>query len=432
MALGDDYLLEMVTPSGETTTKLPAADSLNPDNCNHEATRAFTYIDITNPEACEWFFENLWYRCANEIGVDGCKIDFCEELPEYYELNYYDDEMPTAGSHHWYPTAFCAKFWEMISAKPDGGMCYTRGGGLGSQRAPYMWAGDQTRRYSSLQWQLNAVLSSVLSGVPFMSYDMSGYQYGNDYDGIKVRDPAFEAQVFIRGLQFTAFTPCMQTHGKVRNVFEFAAGDVKGTKLYYCEATETYTTEQYSTVDGARVTNTFSKRIPTTAGGFDPKTGEAIGTDYVYEVEPGSMTYVVDIYRAYVKLHELLTPYITEYSAIACESGMPLMRHLALMWQDDPVARDIEDAYMFGDAFLVVPVPDDGNARDIYLPEGRWLDLNTGEELAGGGWLTDYAASLTALPVFYNMDTTSATAQVLLPGIAEIFAHASVIGATLP
>ncbi|MBQ9785130.1 MAG: glycoside hydrolase family 31 protein [Clostridia bacterium] len=429
-----DYLLSMTLPSGEVITNLPAAETTNPDT-NGATNRAFPYLDITNPEACEWFFDKLWNKLANEIGVDGCKIDFCEELPEYYELNYYDEEMPTLGSHHWYPTAFCAKYWDMISSKPDSGMCYTRGGGLGSQRSPYMWAGDQTRRYTSLQWQLNAVLSSGLSGVPFMSYDMSGYQYGNDYDGINVRDPEFEAQVFIRGLQFTAFTVCMQTHGKVRNVHEFAAGDVKGTKLYYCAATETYTTEEKSTVNGERVTNTFSKFIPTTTEGFDPKTGEPIGTDYVYEVEPGSMTYVVEVYSAYVKLHEWLTPYITEYSAIACETGMPLMRHLALGWQDDPVARDIEDEYTFGDAFLVAPVLTDAVTRDVYLPEGEWLDLNTGLSYtvgADGLWLEDYDAPVTTLPLFYNQNTTSTTAEGLLPGIAEIFAYVNGIDVPLP
>ena len=424
-----DYLLEMIYPDGTTTTMLPAADSANPDN-GGATDRAYTYLDITNPEACEWYFETIWGKVANEIGVDGAKIDFCEELPEYYELNYYDKEMPTLGSHHWYPTAFCSMYWGMISSKPDGGMCFSRGGGIGSQRAPYMWAGDQLRRYDCLEWQLTAVLSSGISGVPFMSYDMSAYHYGNDLSNTAIRDPLYEAQVFVRGLQFSAFTVCMQTHGKVRNVFEFDAGDIKGTKLYYCEETKTYTTEATSEVNGVTVNNTFSKFIPTTTEGFDPKTGKVIGTDYVYELEPGSMPYIVDIYRGYVKLHDLLTPYITEYSQVACDTGMPLMRHLALTWQEDAVARDIEDQYMFGDAFLVAPVLNDGYARDIYLPEGRWLDLNTGEEYVITSdtpveerWLREYSVSLTTLPVFYNLDTTSTTAESLLPGVREILAY---------
>ena len=445
------YLLEMVLPDGSTTAMLPAAESNNPDTA-FSADRVNPYVDITNPDAVEWHFEELWGYCLNEIGVDGCKIDFCEELPEYYPLQYYDSTVPTKGSHHWYPTAYSVMYWEQVSSKPDGGMCYTRGGGIGSQRAPYMWAGDQTRRYSSLKWQLNAVMSSGLSGVPFMSYDMSGYQYGNDYDGINVRDPYFEGQVFIRGLQFTAFTPCMQTHGRVRNVFEFAAGDIKCTRLYKCKCNgETvYTTKKTCTVDGVTTTHEFAFWESTTTEGFDPKTGEPIGTDYIYEIKPGELTCVVDIYRAYVKLHELLTPYITELSAEACQTGMPLVRHLALTWQDDARVHNIEDEYTFGDAFLVAPVLDDTYSRDVYLPEGRWQDLNTGDvyEIANGvcikngeavgsnaekGYTIEgYEASIVTLPVFYNMDTESDTTAGLLAGLREILSELAVIEATVP
>ncbi len=404
----DDYLVKMVLPNGSTTTNLPVAETNNPDTVG--GADAYPYLDITNPKACEWFFDEIWDTLSNETGVDGCKIDFCETLPEYYELNYYDKTMPTAGSHHWYPTAFCAKFWEMISAKPDSGMCYTRGGGIGSQRAPYMWAGDQTRTFSSLRMQLIAVLSSGMSGVPFMSYDMSGYKYG-------VTNPKTEAHVFVRGAQYTAFTICMQQHGTVMQAFQFAEGMVKRVAVYKTEG-GTYTTTKGS--------NTFVGWVDETTGGLDPATGKMREGDLVYKVGPGSLAWATDIYRAYVKLHELLTPYITEYSEIACDTGMPAMRPLALGWQDDVNVYDINDEYMFGDAFLVAPVLDETYARDIYLPEGKWLDLNTGETHtvdAGGKWLRNYDVPMTVLPVFYNLSTTSKTAEELLPGIQEIFDH---------
>ena len=89
---------------------------------------------------------------------------------------------------------------------------------------------------------------------------------------------------------------------------------------------------------------------------------------------------------------------------------------------------------MFGDAFLVAPVLTDKYVRDVYLPEGRWKDLNTGEiyEITSetpleARWLRDYAAPLATLPIFYNLDTTSQTAESLLPGIAEIFAYANAV-----
>jgi alpha-D-xyloside xylohydrolase len=296
---------------------------------------------------------------------------------------YYDKSMPTNGTHHWLPSAFCAMFWDMIDSKPDSGMCYTRGGGIGAQRAPYMWAGDQARGYKSLEYQLTSVLSSGISGVPFMSYDMSGYQYGNES-----RDIAHESQVFIRGTQFSAFTICLQTHGKVKRSYQFA--------------------KEYPVLDAAGIEKKDAN-------------GNVIMKDY---------SYVTDIYRAYVKLHELLTPYITEHAAIASSTGMPLMRHMVLHWQDDSNVYTIDDQYMFGDAFLVAPVLNDMTSRDVYLPEGKWQDMNTGEIITvgkDGQWLKGYAASVGTLPLFYNMDTTSQTAEGLLDGIREIFDYVKTI-----
>ena len=356
-----EYLLSATIPSGSTTVNLPDTKSnvKNPD-VGDASAETHVYLDLTNPEAVKWFFNEYWDFLSNDIGVDGAKIDFCETLPENYELNYYDENMPTKGSHHWYPTAFCSMFWDMISAKPDGGMCFSRGGGIGSQRNPYMWAGDQSRQYSRLQYQLRAVLSSGLSGVPFMSFDMAGYKYNAGDTPIPLSE---ESGIFIRGTQFTAFTVCMQTHGWVSKAYDFA---IKG----------------------------------------DP--------------------FTTDVYRAYTKLHESLTPYITEYSEIACQTGMPVVRHMILHWQDDPRVYDIEDQYMFGDAFLVAPVLNAQTKRDIYLPQGQWMDLNTGKTYdvgEDGMDLTDYSVPITDIPVFYNMNTESQTAESLLTGIIEVFEH---------
>ena len=399
------YLVTMTLPDGTTTHLLPAAKTNNPDT-NLDAVESHPYLDLTNPEAVEWFFNEYWVYLSQEIGVDGAKIDFCETLPEYYELNYYNENMPTEGSHHWYPTAFCSMFWDMISQKPDSGMCYSRGGGIGSQRSPYMWAGDQRRTHECLEFQLTAVLSSGLSGVPFMSYDMSGYQYGYAASDEQYKDPYYEGHVFVRGAQFSAFTICMQTHGKVRHAFQFADGQIAFEAVYKEDGTFSHW-EDIKNPDGT----------------------------YQYLIYPGEMTYITDIYRAYVKLHELLTPYITEYSEIACRTGMPVMRHLILQYQDDPNVYNIDDEYLFGDAFLVAPILDDSFERTIYLPAGSWRDLNDPETVYEGGQTITYQASLARLPVFYNEDAQtnrSTTAAELLDGIEEIFAYLAEVEKQIP
>ena len=148
---------------------------------------------------------------------------------------------------------------------------------------------------------------------------------------------------------------------------------------------------------------------------------------YRFAEQDEGYTYVTEIYRAYTKLHEHLTPYITELSEEACNTGMPVMRHLILGWQDDKNVYNIEDEYTFGDAFLIAPILTKINTRDIYLPEGEWLDLNTGEEHSVGKtglWLRDYEASLAELPTFYNKNTVSEIAPTLTDGITEIYDYA--------
>jgi alpha-glucosidase (family GH31 glycosyl hydrolase) len=86
---------------------------------------------------------------------------------------------------------------------------------------------------------------------------------------------------------------------------------------------------------------------------------------------------------------------------------------------------------MFGDAFLVAPVLTNAKSRNIYLPEGEWLDLNTGETITvgkEGKEIKDYAAGISVLPVFYNVNSTSETVTPeLIEGIQEIFAYAKTV-----
>ena len=431
------YLLTMTLPDGTTSVNLPDTKSnvINPDV--GEGVTTHVYLDITNPDAVTWFFDEYWDYLTNEVGVDGCKIDFCETLPENYPLNYYDETQTTAGSHHWYPTAFCAMFFEMLDQKADGGMCYSRGGGIGSQRAPYMWAGDQMRIYDTLKYQLTAVLSSGLSGVPFMSYDMAGYHLGgyNSETYWNNRRIEQESIIFIRGTQYTAFTLCMQTHGNVRRSYDFAEWE-----RYYINGTEVRMDyDNGGNTPGVNSKNQCfvvygGRNIPV----YKDNNGQYINQGdekvYINVVVDTSYSWVTDIYRAYTKLHEVLTPYITEHTEVACTTGMPVMRHLILQYQDDKNVYGIEDEYMFGDAFLVAPIVTDKTTRDIYLPEGEWMDLNTGEKITvgkGGKTLTGYTAKITQLPVFYNMNTESETAEQLLPAITEIFEYLGTIQAKL-
>jgi alpha-glucosidase (family GH31 glycosyl hydrolase) len=94
-------------------------------------------------------------------------------------------------------------------------MCFSRGGGIGAQRYPFLWAGDQLREFSFLQAIVTSILSAGLSGIPFMSYDMAGY--------MPAKNPAEnpEDAVFVRGTQMSCFSSNMQTHGIVTRPYDF-------------------------------------------------------------------------------------------------------------------------------------------------------------------------------------------------------------------
>lgn len=160
---------------------------VNPDvgnNPGHEAA------DITDPAFWDWYVNTVWKDLV-ELGVSGVKIDFCEELPEEgknpggVSVKYHwKDPSVFAGTavHHAYPTFFISRFYRELSAltKDRGGfMVLSRGGGIGSQRNPYLWAGDQQRLFEKLDDQVLALLNSGMSGVPFMTYDLAGYQYAD-------------------------------------------------------------------------------------------------------------------------------------------------------------------------------------------------------------------------------------------------------------
>ncbi|MBE6588944.1 MAG: glycoside hydrolase family 31 protein [Ruminococcaceae bacterium] len=351
----------------ENTTLIPwvVGTGENPDvwRAGDGRYRAEKYLDITNEEALEWYFDQIWGEMI-DIGVDGVKIDFCEEMPDHGRpcgtgVTHYRWKDPSkiavGAEHHAYPAFFISAFYKrMFEHKKrkrlsDGFMVFSRGGGIGSQRSPYMWAGDQARKHEKLKDQLLAVVNSGLSGIPFMSFDMAGYQYwGESYYTI---GREYESAIFARAVEFTAMTTNMQTHGDVRHAYEM--------------------TEE-----------------------------------------------VQQIYRNFTRLHAELIPYIQKYSRIACETGMPPVRHPVLKYIKDSAVYGLNDEFMLGDGLLVAPIlTKDTFKREVYLPAGEWTELLTGRVIEGGKTVTA-SANLGQIPVY--LDNFSPDREELLPVFAGI------------
>ena len=78
-----------------------------------------------------------------------------------------------------------------------------------------------------------------------------------------------------------------------------------------------------------------------------------------------------------------LMPYVYAQAKDCSERGLP-MRALLVEFPHDAGAWLVEDEYMFGSQILVAPLMESGNSRTVYLPQGKWIDYQSGEVYDGG------------------------------------------------
>ena len=120
--------------------------------------------------------------------------------------------------------------------------------------------------------------------------------------------------------------------------------------------------------------------------------------------EPWHYPNIAPIVKRWWKLRYRLIPYIIEQSELACRSGLPIVQALLIHHPNDRQVWHIDDEYYFGNEFLVCPVMNAENRRDIYLPEGQWVHFLTGERLEGGRWYDNIEVPLDEMPVFVRPD----------------------------
>ena len=119
---------------------------------------------------------------------------------------------------------------------------------------------------------------------------------------------------------------------------------------------------------------------------------QTAGTPYQYEEQ------YRDIYRKYAEHYTRMFPYRWTYAKLAHEKGHPICRALALYYPDDANCYDKKFEYLFGEWILVAPVVETATQRDVYLPEGKWIDWWDGTAHTGGGTIT-CSAPLHKLPM---------------------------------
>jgi alpha-glucosidase len=105
--------------------------------------------------------------------------------------------------------------------------------------------------------------------------------------------------------------------------------------------------------------------------------------------------------RSAIQLKYRLFPYIYTYAREAHDKGLPLMRALFLEYPNDEQTYSENGAFLFGKELLVAPVVRKGAAsKQVYLPEGEWIDFNDGKTVYEGEQTIRYKAPLSTIPIF--------------------------------
>ncbi len=157
-------------------------------------------IDLTNPEAVEWW-QNEYHKMF-DIGVGGFKLDRCEEVIPSKETDIYHNGKTGREMHNLYPMLY-AKAVQGACQKFRGDDCLVmpRSGFTGSQQYAVFWGGDTHPSWRGLRSAVISCLRSNIMGFPVWGSDTGGYGVPASQD------------LFSRWLQVSAFHPIMEVGG---------------------------------------------------------------------------------------------------------------------------------------------------------------------------------------------------------------------------
>ena len=93
-----------------------------------------------------------------------------------------------------------------------------------------------------------------------------------------------------------------------------------------------------------------------------------------------------DVLRKFVKLKCSLMPYLYRQAVLSHEHGTPMLRPMFVEFPEDRSCETLDRQYMLGDSLLAAPIFKSSGEVEYYVPEGRWYNILTEEEVAGGKW----------------------------------------------
>jgi len=300
--------------------------------------------DPYNPAAREIYWDYL-NKGVFSFNTDGWWLDSSE--PDHINVKDADFDQPTyLGSYRSVVNAFPLQHIKGVyenqrkTTSDKRVFILTRSAFAGQQRyGANSWSGDIVSSWKTLQKQVPAALNFSLTGLPYWNADIGGFFLWEFSGSDPLKQKSYQ-ELYVRWLQFGAFTPMMRSHG----------------------------------TDAPREIYQFGQR--------------------------GDWTF--DAIEKYINMRYQLLPYIYSTSWDVTSKSESFMRALVMDFAADNKTTDINNEYMFGQSLLVAPVLEsmyankaaDGQtsidfstvkSRAVYLPAGtEWYDFWTCEKMKGG------------------------------------------------
>jgi len=344
---------------------------------NREYPSGVEPYDPYNPEARDIYWKYL-QKGLFSLGIDGWWMDSSE--PDHLDFKPSDFDIKTyLGSFRKVRNAFPLMTvggvaeHQRTSSSDKRVFILTRSAFAGQQRyGANTWSGDVNSSWQSLRNQIPAGLNFSMSAIPYWNTDIGGF-FASAYNrgwSEGAKNPSFQ-ELYVRWLQFGAFTPMMRSHG----------------------------------TDIPREIYNFGKK------------GETI----------------FDAIAKTINLRYSLLPYIYSTAWTVTNSQSTIMRALVMDFKDKKVV-DLNNEYMFGKSILVAPIvhaqytpettvrsnaetgwdkkdPNNENkssdvtftqakSSKVYLPEGTfWYDFWTNDKFNGGQEIVK-ATTIDEIPLY--------------------------------
>ena len=306
------------------------------------------FFDATNPRARDY----VWKKVKKNYFDHGIRIFWLDEAePEYgtYDFKNYRYHL---GSNQQigniYPQVYARLFYDgMRQEGMENPVNLLRCAWAGSQRyGALVWSGDIMCRWEDFRRQVCAGLNMGFAGIPWWTTDIGGFHGG------WTEKPEFR-ELLVRWFQWGCYCPVMRLHG------------------------DRQPHERIFRKDGTQVLDS----------GYDNEVWSFGEDNYPILVK-------------YMERREAMRPYVRGLMQEAHEKGTPIMRAMVYEFPNDPACAVLKDQYMFGSKYLVAPVMQPGaRSRSVYLPDGKWQDVDTGA-VYEGHQTVEVDAPMERMPVF--------------------------------